>query len=105
MALLAVVAALRGLTILRVNLPFLGFRVLPDCFGYCLHPTDGSLLDVALLAAVAALRSLAIPAVAVNEEGDVVPSAEAETAAEPAAAAAADTAAAATAEHRCRHHV
>ena len=42
---------------------------------------DGSLLDAALLAAVAALRSLQLPAVAVNEEGAVVPSSE------PAAAA------------------
>jgi exosome complex component RRP43 len=42
---------------------------------------DGSLLDAALLAAVAALRSLQLPAVAVNEEGAVVPSAESNDAA------------------------
>ena len=41
---------------------------------------DGSLLDAALLAAVAALRSLAMPAVAVNEEGTIVPSPEADSA-------------------------
>lgn len=43
---------------------------------------DGSLLDAALLAAVAALRSLQLPAVAVNEEGAVVPSSESAAAAD-----------------------
>lgn len=43
---------------------------------------DGSLLDAVLLAAVAALRSLQLPAVAVNEEGAVVPSSETAAAAD-----------------------
>ncbi len=34
---------------------------------------DGSLLDVTLLAAVAALSSLRLPAVRVNDDGNVVP--------------------------------
>ena len=43
--------------------------------GLCAAP-DGSLLDVTLLAAVAALSNLQLPAVRVNEDGNVVPAAE-----------------------------
>ena len=39
---------------------------------------DGSLLDVTLLAAVAALSSLRLPAVRVNDDGNVVPEDEAD---------------------------
>ena len=39
---------------------------------------DGSLLDVTLLAAVAALSTLRLPAVRVNEDGNVVPADEAD---------------------------
>ena len=43
-----------------------------------LRPPDGSLLDVTLLAAVAALSSLRLPAVRVNEDGNVVPAGDAD---------------------------
>lgn len=54
---------------------------------------DGSLFDVSLLAAVAALQSLRLPRVAVNDEGTVVPLAGDETTPSPAASAAASVAA------------
>ena len=42
----------------------------------CACTADGSLLDVTLLAAVAALSSLRLPAVRVNDDGNVVPAGE-----------------------------
>ena len=45
----------------------------PSQYAANVRAADGSLLDVTLLAAVAALSSLRLPAVRVNEDGNVVP--------------------------------